>query len=109
MTTHRQKFVLYVIELGDSANDDPAFDHPHRDRGKPCLYVGSTAKTNLERYADHTSGTWTQCRAVRRHGARRLCPELAGNKYAYSREKIEQLEARLAQALRRRGYGVDQH
>ncbi|AKT41534.1 hypothetical protein [Chondromyces crocatus] len=109
MTDSPPKFWIYVIELGSSARLDPAFEHELRDPRKPCLYVGSTGKTIEERYADHLNGTWTQARAVRKHGAKRLRHDLAQGKYAFSRAKAEDIEARLAEQLRRLGFGVSQH
>lgn len=108
MEETRKKFWVYVIELGSSAEEDPKFDHPRRDRSKPCLYVGSTAKEIAERYDDHITGAWTQSRAVRRHGCTDLRHDLARKRYALSREKAEQLECQLAESLRRQGFGVSQ-
>ncbi|HKO91719.1 MAG TPA: hypothetical protein VJU61_11225 [Polyangiaceae bacterium] len=107
--TNRPIYSIYVVELGASALDDPKFDHPHRDRDKPCLYVGSTAKAIEERYDDHQVGSWTQSRAAQKHGVKRLRPDLAQGKYAYSRDKAVEIEARLADTLRSQGYGVSQH
>ncbi len=109
MSDQQSTFSVYVIELGSSACNDPTFDHPRRDLGKTCLYVGSTAKTIAERYEEHTSGGRTQSRAVRKHGAKQLRPDLAQGKYAYSRDKAEEIEARLADTLRSQGYRVSQH
>lgn len=109
MSDQQPTFSIYVIELGSSACDDPTFDHPRRDPAKPCLYVGSTAKAIAERYEDHDRGAWTQSRAVRKHGAGPLRPDLAQGKYPYSRDKAEEIEARLADSLRSQGYGVSQH
>lgn len=109
MIKERTVYSIYVLELNASALDDPKFDHPRRDADKPCLYVGSTAKPLEVRYAEHaTDGAKTQADAVRKHGFKQPRPDLAGDKYAYSRDKAEELEARLADSLRARGYGVSQ-
>src|SRR5688572_25594561 len=44
MTTQR-KYSIYVFQLGATARNDSAFEHAMRDPRKPCLYVGSTAKS----------------------------------------------------------------
>lgn len=109
MGDHQQVFSVYVLELGASARNDPKLDHPRRDPAKPCLYVGSTAKALEIRYAEHrTDGAKTQADAVRKHGMKCPRPDLAEGKYAYSREKAEEIEARLAETLQARGYGVSQ-
>jgi len=109
MDHDRSIFRLYVLELGASARNDPKFDHSQRDPDKPCLYVGSTAKALEVRYAEHqTNGGKTQADAVRKHRMKCPRPDLAEGKYAHSREKAEEIEARLADTLRARGYGVSQ-
>jgi hypothetical protein len=109
MITERTVYSIYVLELGASALDDRRFDHPRRDPDKPCLYVGSTAKPLEIRYAEHqTTGAKTQADAVRKHGFERPRPDLAQGKHAYSREKAEEMEARLADSLRSSGYDVSQ-
>lgn len=106
MATQR-KYSIYVFQLGHTAANDTAFEHSMRDPRKPCLYVGSTAKSIEERYDEHVSGKRTS-RAARKHGVGPLRPDLAAGKYAYSREKAQEIEARVAEALRREGYGVSQ-
>ena len=109
MDHHQAIFRVYVLELGASARDDPKLDHPRRDPDKPCLYVGSTAKPLEVRYAEHqTDGAKTQADALRKHGMKCAREDLAEGKYAHSREKAEEIEARLADTLRARGYGVSQ-
>lgn len=104
----RNRYSLYVIELGASARHDPSYDHPRRDPRMPCLYVGVTAHDVAERYEQHRRGGRLSSRAAKKHGCRRLRPDLAGGKYALSREKGEELERKLAARLRSEGYGVAQ-
>ena len=108
-------YTVYVIELGSSARHDPLFEHELRDRAKPCLYVGSTAKDVHVRHNEHCCDVGTpdhvvrKGHAVRKHGSRGLRPDLARGKYAMTRPKAEEIERRVAEALRREGFGVAQH
>lgn len=102
-------YTIYVIELGESAEVDPLFDHALRDPRKPCLYVGSTAKDVHVRHDEHCCHVRMPGRVVQRHGSKGLRFDLARGKYATTREKAEDLERRLAEYLRRQGYGVAQH
>ena len=108
---HGTFVAIYVIELGPSALYDPLFDHEFRDETKPCLYVGSTAKDVHVRHEEHCCGDRDRMRGhvVRKHGSRGLRLDLARGKYAMSRPKAVEMERRLAESLRRRGYGVAQH
>ena len=104
-------YTIYVIELGPSALRDPLFDHELRDASKPCLYVGSTAKDVHVRHEEHccNGGGMTTGHAVRKHGSRGLRLDLARGKYAMTRQKAVEIERRVAESLRRRGFGVAQH
>lgn len=108
MTDARDKYSLYVIELGASARNDPSLDHPRRDPRMPGLYVGVTAHDVADRYEQHRCGGRLASRAARKHGCWRLRRDLAGGKYALSRDKGEELERKLAARLRSEGYGVAQ-
>ena len=48
-------YSVYVIELRREAMDKKAFAGKPADRreDKPCLYVGQTARTPEERFAQH--------------------------------------------------------
>jgi hypothetical protein len=89
---------VYVIELADSAG-------PRRDPEHPNLYVGQTADTPEERFAEHRLGHRAS-RHVRKHGLR-LRPDLYQTlPLLATREQAEILEARVADELRSRGYRV---
>ena len=102
-------YAIYVIELGESAGQDPFFQHEFRDPMKPCLYVGSTAKDVHVRHDEHCCNVRMPGRVVRKYGSQGLRLDLARGKYAMSRQKAEDLERQLAEALRRQGFGVAQH
>ena len=102
-------YTIYVIELGPSAMHDPLFDYELRDVTKPCLYVGSTAKDVHVRHDEHCCHVRMPGRVVQKYGSRGLRFDLARGKYAMTREKAEEMERRLAESLRRQGFGVAQH
>ena len=75
-----------------------------RDRKQACLYVGMTGLTPEERFANHKSGVkaaWV----VKRYGIR-LLPELYAHLNPMPFEAAVQMEADLAEDLRRAGYTV---
>ena len=89
---------VYVIELDRSAGR-------RRDPRIPWVYVGSSARSPEERFAQHRSGVHAS-RWVRRFGVR-LRPDLyATLPFVRERAQAEALEARTAEELRRRGHRV---
>ena len=100
-------YSVYVIELRPDVMEKKAFAGKNADRreDKPCLYVGQTAKTPEERFAQHQSGVRSS-RIVREYGVR-LRPRLYANVGPFeTRAESEQAEAKLAEKLRRRGFAV---
>jgi predicted GIY-YIG superfamily endonuclease len=89
-------FRVYVIELDDSLRKGTA---------KPAVYVGQSAKSPEERFAQHLRGERAS-RYVRDHGVR-LRPRLY-NAYlpVKTRAEAEALERRVGDRLRRRGFTV---
>jgi predicted GIY-YIG superfamily endonuclease len=89
-------FSVYVIQLDDSRR---------RATRRPAVYVGQTAKTPEERFAQHKRGE-RHARVVRDHGVL-LCPLLFERFNPIdSRQAAEQAEVRLGEALRRLGFTV---
>lgn len=92
------RYRVYVIEL------DPAASREARP-GQTCLYVGETADSPEERFAEHKRGHRAS-RVVRRFGVRlrpdiyRLFPVVR------TREQSRALEAKVAARLRLQGYVV---
>ncbi len=94
----RRFYRVYVIEL-----------HPAACRRAPpgatCVYVGETADTPEERFAEHLRGHHAS-RVVKRYGVRlrpdiyRLFP------LARTRDESRRLEAKVAERLRLQGYVV---
>ncbi len=94
----RRFYRVYVIELHPSACR-------RAPRGATCVYVGETADTPEERFAEHLRGHRAS-RVVKRYGVRlrpdiyRLFP------LARPREESRRLEAKVAERLRLQGYVV---
>jgi len=79
-----RQYRLYVIELADSAG---CRLRPHL----PCVYVGQTADTPEERFAEHKRGHKAS-RVVRKYGLH-LRPDLYGHIPAVSsRAEAERLD-----------------
>ena len=102
---------VYVIKLRKSILRNRGFKrtNPRYRKGKPCVYVGSTAKTPEERFRVHMTDSRRGSYKVKKYGkalfewAYRDLP-----KYA-SREEAELSVAAYAEELRRRGWGVWQN
>jgi hypothetical protein len=100
-------YSVHVIELRPEAMDRKAFAARNAERreDKPCLYVGQTARTPEERFAQHLAGVRSS-RIVREYGVR-LRPRLYANVGPFAtRAESERAEAKLAEKLRRRGFAV---
>jgi hypothetical protein len=103
----RVPYSVYVIELRSEVLENKKVAEKNADRreDKPCLYVGQTARTPEERFAQHLDGI-RYSRIVREYGLR-LKPKLYANVGPFeTRAESERAEARLAEKLRRRGYAV---
>ena len=100
-------YSVYVIELRSDVMEKRTFAGKNADRreDKPCVYVGQTAKTPEERFAQHLAGMRSS-RIVKEYGVR-LRPRLYANVGPFeTRAESERAEAKLAEKLRRRGYAV---
>ena len=100
-------YSVYVVELRPDAMEKKAFAEKNAERreDKPCLYVGQTARTPEERFAQHLAGVRSS-RMVREYGVR-LRPRLYANVGPFeTRAESERAETRLAEKLRRRGFAV---
>lgn len=69
-------YCVYVIELRPEAMEKKAFAAKNSERreDKPCLYVGQTARTPEDRFAQHQNGIRSS-RIVKEYGVR-LRPRL---------------------------------
>ncbi len=92
---------VYVIELADAAGPGGTRRNPAR----PCVYVGQSAKSPEDRFAQHKRGE-RRSRCVERHGLQ-LLPALYNHLPAFTaRAEAEAGEKACAEELKRRGYTV---
>ena len=78
--------------------------NPARDPGKPCVYVGLTGLHPDQRLSNHLRG-FKSSSYVHRFGVK-LLPELYSHLNPMPYEAAVQMEADLAEDLRRLGYTV---
>lgn len=106
-------FYVYVIELDRKfAETNRAKQaNPHARNDKPCIYVGSSQRTPVDRFHQHIDGARNNrgplySRIVKRYGIR-LRPRLY-QKYnpINTREEAELKEKELAVKYKKRGYTV---
>lgn len=98
---------VYVIELRREVLERKKVADENADRreDKPCVYVGQTARTPEERFAQHLAGKRSS-RIVREFGVK-LKPRLYRNVGPFAtRAEAEAGEKKLAERLRRRGFAV---
>jgi len=107
-------YTVYVIELHRRVyTEDRRFReaNPQYNGVLECLYVGQTAKTPQERFAQHKSGARSakglklSSDIVRKYG-RYLRPSLYQHIGPLSRAEALEVEEGLALELRRKGYAV---
>ncbi len=112
MTEPRTKN-LYVIELDPVIHDiEKRFQTANPDYRfeRPCVYVGSTAKTPQERYCEHLAGIRAGRRYVHDYpGLEGLMPWLYAHLNPVPADKAVAEERALAERLRVKGYGVWQN
>ncbi len=94
----RRYYRIYVIEL------DPGACRRSTQAGHTCVYVGETADTPEQRFAEHKRG-YRASRVVRKYGVR-LRPDLYRGFVCLTREQSRRLEARVAARLRAQGFIV---
>lgn len=102
----RKRFRVYVIRLDPAVLESAKFraENPDHVVGMDCYYVGMTAKTARERFAQHMAG-YKACGFVTRYGLE-LMPERFSHVHPKTFEEAQRFERRLAKRLRRRGHAV---
>ena len=101
-----RRYSVYVIELDRAVLKSKKFREakPEHDPAKACLYVGMTAKSPDERFAQHKAG-YKACRFVKTHGRwlrRRMYERFNPMTYRQACRK----EPSLANDLRSKGHAV---
>lgn len=104
----KQKYQIYIVALDDSILKRKDFQerNPHHRKGKPCLYVGQTAKDPQERFDQHLAGGKFSSKKVKRYGKylrKQLFKNIAS---VNTREEAEKLEEEVAKKLQSKGYAV---
>lgn len=103
----RKTYYVYVIELDKALLKNKKFmsRSPQYKAGKPCVYVGQSAKSPKERFNQHLDG-YRANRYVRKYG-KNLIPILYEEYNPLpTREDAEEMEEYLADKLRKKGYAV---
>jgi predicted GIY-YIG superfamily endonuclease len=90
MKAHHSVYVVYLR-------------NPKRD-GRAGYYVGMTGLSPEQRFANHKAGV-KAARVVKKHGVR-LVPRLYAHLNPMPYRKAQEMEAALADSLRKRGYQV---
>ena len=100
-------YYVYVIGLDSSVLENKRFlkKNPQYIDGKPCVYVGQSALTPDERFAQHRRG-YKSSPFPKKFGLYLQKKLFANVNPISSREEAEVAEEQLAKKLMRRGYGV---
>jgi predicted GIY-YIG superfamily endonuclease len=101
-----RRFNIYVIELDLAVLKNKKFREANPDyvEGKPCVYVGMTAKTPEERFEQHKSG-YKSGRFVKRFGSR-LRPRQYASHNPMTYKQATAMEGEKARRLKKKGWGV---
>lgn len=102
-----KRYHVYVIELEPAVMGKAAFKrkNPGYRPGSPCVYVGSSYRSPDERFDQHKQG-YRSNRFAREFGARLLPDVFDQYNPIPSRGEAEELEAYLADRLRKKGWAV---
>mgnify|MGYP001227279548 CR=1 FL=1 len=105
----RARYNVYVIELDKDILKVKKFRdaNPDYKEGKPCVYVGRTARTPKERLAQHKRG-FKAAKFVRRYGIR-LKPRQFAKHNPMTFDDARKMEKEKARRLRKKGWGVWQN
>lgn len=106
MSRHRN---IYVIELRKEVLEDRKFAemNPNYIPGKPCVYVGMTARSPEERFEQHISG-YKAARIVKKYGVH-LKPRQFRSHNPMTYDEAKKMEVLKARRLREKGWGVWQN
>ncbi len=105
-TTALKRYSVYVIGLNRAVLAKRRFfaENPQYNPIKPCVYVGMTGRTPLERFIQHKQGI-KACKYVREYGEC-LKPRLYRRFNPMTYSDAQAMERELARRLRNRGYAV---
>ena len=103
------EYRVYVLRLQNQVwtnSKDFREANPDYKPRKPVVYVGSTGESIEERIAKHLAGGKTSNRFVKKYFRRKMPTEYADIPVCSDRPSAEALEAKKANELRARGWGV---
>ena len=105
------KYSLYVVQLKRTVLQRSQFckENVGYVDGKPCVYVGHSAKEPEERFRQHMEGGPFASPWVKRYGRRLMGWAFTDLPVFDTREDAKQAEAEYAQELRSRGWSVWQN
>ena len=97
---------IYVVELDEAVRTKKKFTeaNPNPNPALPCLYVGRTGLTPVERFEKHKAGHKSS-RMVKHFGIK-LRPELYEHLNPMTAEEVVLMEETHAKKLRSQGYAV---
>ena len=106
MTSSPNHHNVYVIELDRAVLKNKKFldANPNMKKGAACLHVGMTGLTPEQRFENHKRGH-KPGRFAKNYG-KRLVPELYEQYNPMSHEQAKAMEVKLAESLRKKGFGV---
>ena len=102
----KARFNIYVIELSQDILKVRKFReaNPNYKQGKPCVYVGMTARTPKERFQQHKEG-YKAARFAKKYGLR-LKPRQYTRHNPMTFDDADKMEKEKARRLRKKGWGV---
>jgi predicted GIY-YIG superfamily endonuclease len=103
------RFRVYAIRLDPAVLGSVKFRlaNPDYVEGKECFYVGMTARSPEQRFAQHKAG-YKANRYARQYGMELMPPTFTAIN-PRTCDQARRLERRIARRLRRKGYGVWQN
>ena len=104
-----QDYYVYVIDLDKSIlKEKKKFrdENPQYILGKPCVYVGQTSHTPLERFENHKRGYKAGKGFVRDYGKYLKKKNIPDENPHSTRKSAIYREEKLAEILKKRGWAV---
>lgn len=100
---------VYVVELDENISARKYFQkqNPDYEQGNPCIYVGMTGTSPMQRFKVHKGESSKGSRKVKRYGIK-LLPELFEHLNPMTWDEAVAVEKEMAVHFRGLGYGVIQ-
>ncbi len=104
-----REYYVYVVDLDKSIfGDKKKFreENPQYIPGKPCVYVGQTSRTPIERFESHKRGHKAGKGFVRDYGRYLKKRRIPDQNPHSTRSSALRREKQLAEILKKRGWAV---